>query len=67
MATSESQKKARDKWLREKVESLQLRVPIGKGDIIRTHAQAQGESMNAFFKLAVDEAMERDDEKPKQK
>lgn len=67
MATSESQKKARDKWLREKVESLQLRVPIGKGDIIRSHAQAQGESMNAFINRAVDEAMVRDAEKAKQK
>lgn len=33
------------------------------GDVIRTHAEAMGESVNAFLKRAVAEAIERDNAK----
>lgn len=61
MATSESQKKARNKWLRENVEDVKLRVPIGKRAIIQAYAKAHGETVNAFINRVIDEAMAKDD------
>lgn len=60
MAPTDAQKKARDKWLSEKVEDIRFRVPKGKKVIIQEHAAKQGESVNAFINRAVDEAISRD-------
>lgn len=60
MAPTDAQKKARDKWLSEKVEDIRFRVPKGKKAIIQEHAAKQGESVNAFINRAVDEAISRD-------
>lgn len=60
MATSESQKRARDKWLNEKVEEVKFRVPKGRKAEIKEHADNQGESVNAFLTRAVAETIERD-------
>ena len=60
MAVTESQKRARDKWLKEKVEEVKFRVPKGKKLAIQNHASEMGESVNAFLNRAVDEAMQRD-------
>lgn len=59
MAT-ESQRKARDKWLKEKVEEIRLRVPIGRKTLIKQHAEKQGESVNAFVIRAIDQTMKND-------
>ena len=59
---SAAQRKATDKYL-EKFEELRARVPKGKKDEIRAHAEAHGESVNTFIGRAIDEAMERDKEK----
>lgn len=58
--TSEAKKKARDKWLNEKVEEIKFRVPKGEKQIIQAHAAQNGESVNAFLNRAVTETMERD-------
>lgn len=34
--------------------------PKGQKDTVKAHAQAQGESVNAFINRAINEAMERD-------
>ncbi len=60
MAPTDAQKRARDKWLHDKVEDIRFRVPKGKKAIIQEHAAKRGESVNAFISRAVDEAMERD-------
>ncbi len=60
MKTSESQRRARDKWLREKVEEIKFRVPMGQKDIIKAHADKRGESVNAFINRAVAETIEND-------
>ena len=39
---------------------INLTVPKGKKDEIKAHAEAQGESTNAFINRAIDETMERD-------
>ena len=60
MGISEARKRANDKYLKEKVEEFKARVPKGKKDEIKAHAEAQGESTNAFINRAIDETMERD-------
>ena len=60
MAPTDAQKRARDKWLRDKVEDIRFRVPKGKKAIIQEHAAKHGESVNAFISRAVDETLSRD-------
>ena len=63
MAVSEARKRANEKWQKEKVEDIRLRVPKGKKERIQAHAARHGESVNAFLNRAVDETMERDEAK----
>ena len=61
MAPTEAQRRARDKWLTEKVETINLRVPKGKKTVFKEHAKARGESVNAFLLRAAEETMARDE------
>lgn len=61
MKTPESQRRASEKYLKEKLEDIRFRVPMGRKAVIQEHARKQGESVNAFINRAVNEAMERDD------
>lgn len=63
MAPTDAQRKARDKWLAEKVETINIRVPKGEKGIIKAHADQQGESVNAFLLRAARETMARDQDK----
>jgi predicted HicB family RNase H-like nuclease len=49
-----------DKYNKAKYEDLRVRVPRGKKEIIQSHAQAQGKSVNGFINEAIDEKMQRD-------
>lgn len=60
MPISEAQKKASQKYLKESVEDIRIRVPKGQKAIIKYHAEQQGESVNAFIVRAVKEAMQHD-------
>lgn len=62
MAPTEAQRRARDKWLSEKVETINLRVPKGKKAVFKEHAEKNGESMNAFLLRAAEEAIEREND-----
>ena len=62
MAT-ESQKRARDKWITDKTDEIKFRVPKGNKERIQEHAKAQNESTNAFINRAINEAIERDSKK----
>ena len=55
-----AQKKAAEKYLKESVEDIRIRVPKGKKAIVKAHAEQQGESMNQFVIRAINETMERD-------
>lgn len=59
MPVSEAQKKASVKYL-EKLDEIRIRMPKGRKAEIQAHAQAQGESVNAFIGRAITSAMERD-------
>ena len=63
MASTDTQRRARDKWLAEKVETINLRVPKGSKEAIKAHAEKLGESTNAFVYRTVMEAIERDEKK----
>ena len=62
MATTEAQRRANKKFLKEKVEDIRFRVPMGRKSEIQAHAKKRGESVNAFINRAVNETMERDGE-----
>ena len=53
----------KNKWQQENKERINLIVNKGQKDIIKAHAEAQGESLNAFINRAISETMERDREK----
>ena len=50
----------RNGWIAEKLDRINLTVPKGQKDIIKVHAAAQGESVNAFINRAIRETMKRD-------
>ena len=60
MPISESRRRANNKYNKEKVENIYLRVPMGRKAIIQEYAKKRGESVNAFINRAVNETMERD-------
>ena len=45
MPTTDAQRRARDKWLSEKVETINLRVPKGSKEIIKTHAMESPQTL----------------------
>jgi len=57
---TDARRKASAKYLKESVEDVRIRVPKGQKATIKSHAEKQGESMNAFVIRAIDETMERD-------
>jgi len=62
MPASKAQQKAVNKYIKENYDVFQIRMPKGKKDIIKAHAESKGESVNSFINRAVDETIERDGE-----
>lgn len=60
MSISESQRKAVAKYNAKSYDELKVRVPKGKKDKIRLHADDKGESLNGFINRAIDETIDRD-------
>lgn len=60
---TEARKKANEKYLKESVEDIRIRVPKGDKAKVQEHAATMGESMNSFVVRAIDETMERDKQK----
>lgn len=56
---TEARARANKKYL-EKFVTLSIRVTPDRRGVIQAHAEAQGESVNAFVNRAIDEAMDRD-------
>ena len=50
----------KNKWQQENKERINLVVNKGQKETIKAHAEAQGESLNAFINRAITETMERD-------
>jgi predicted HicB family RNase H-like nuclease len=60
MPASKAQQKAVAKYMAANYDEVKVRMPKGRKNVIKAHAAARGESVNAFINRAVDEAMERD-------
>ena len=54
----------RNNWIAEKLDRINLTVPKGQKDTIKAHADAHGESVNAFIARAIKTQMEIDNKKP---
>lgn len=50
----------KDRYNAKAYDEIKVRVEKGRKESIRAHAEAQGESVNAFINRAIDEAMDRD-------
>jgi hypothetical protein len=59
-----AQKRAAEKYLKESVEDIRIRVPKGKKAALQSHAAGRGESLNGFVNRAIDETVERDGGEP---
>lgn len=57
---SQQQREAADKYLKEKVDTIAVRVPKGQKEEIKNHAKSRGESINAFVLRAIEHTMEDD-------
>lgn len=60
MPVSKAQQKAVSKYMKENYDELKARIPKGQKEIIKAHAEAQGESLNAFINRAIIYTMEQD-------
>ena len=60
MTISKAQQKAVAKYDAKAYDKTLLRLPKGKLDVVRAHAEAQGESVNGFIGRSIQETMERD-------
>ena len=62
MAVSKAQQKAVTKYVKTKYDRFDLTMPKGQLDTIKAHAEASGQSVNAYINEAIDEKMERDED-----
>ena len=53
----------KDRYNAKAYDEIKVRVDKVKKDVIKNHAEAQGESVNGFINRAIEEAMERDSNK----
>ena len=60
MATTKAGQRAVNKYMKENYDRVNLTMPKGEKDAVKAHAEARGESVNAFINRAIDETMERD-------
>lgn len=60
MPVSKAQQKAVSKYMKENYDELKARIPKGQKEIIKAHAEAQGESLNAFINRAIIYTIEQD-------
>ncbi len=59
---TEAKKEGNRRWDAKNLDRLSIAVPKGKKELIKAHAVAHGESVNAFINRAIVTTMERDEE-----
>lgn len=60
MAVSKKQQACVNRYTKKNYDRINTIVPKGKKEEIKAHANAKGESVNAFIVRAIRETMERD-------
>lgn len=63
MALSDKKKASNAKWDSENLKRMSLAVPVEMHERMQSHIAQRGESMNGFIKRAINETMQRDQEK----
>lgn len=59
MPIRKSQQKAVAKYTKAHYDSINVRVPKGKRDIIKAIAEKNGDSLNSFVNKAIDERIQK--------
>lgn len=59
MAYSEAQKKATAKYMKNKLDDIKVRVPKGKREIYKAHAEKRGKSLNALIIELLEDDMKQ--------
>lgn len=60
MPATKAQQRAVAKYMKKNYDNFQLRMPKGKKDRIKQHAEKNGESLNGFINRAIDETIEKE-------
>lgn len=60
MAVSKAQQRATANYVKKAYDRIEVKVTKGQKNVIQAHAEAHGESLNAFINRAISETMERD-------
>ena len=60
MAISKAQQEAVARYNAKSYDRIELKVKKGRKDIVKSHADKKGESLNGFINRAIDETIERD-------
>lgn len=63
MAISKAQQASVNKYVKSNYDRINVTMPKGRKDIIKAHAESQGESVNSFINRAIESQIERDKEK----
>ena len=66
MPASKAQQKAVNKYMAINYDRINLTMPKGKKEEIKSHADKHNESVNGFINRAIKEAIERDNTTPTQ-
>ena len=61
---SKNQQKSVNKYIQKNYDRINLTLPRGKKADIQEHAQANGESVNAFIARAIDKTMAEEKNNP---
>ena len=59
MATSKTKLEANKRYL-DKLDEIRIRLPKGEKERIKSHAKAQGESMNSFIIRSINDTIKKD-------
>ena len=51
---------SKNKWKAKTYDRVNLTMPKGKKEVLQAHAEAQGESVNAYINKAIDQRMEKE-------
>ena len=57
---SKAQQRAVNKYVKANYDRVNVTFPKGRKEELNAHAQARGESVNAFINRAITETLERD-------
>lgn len=60
VAVSKAQQRATANYVKKTYDRIEVKVMKGEKETIKAHAEAQGESLNAFINRAITQTMERD-------